>query len=382
LSALPLSTCAAAGSGRHVSVLPANVTKLVIKFPNAAALVNEANRVQNEVAAIGIFRSALAESSHAHLAPNVYGWQATEQTSEHGIVEGWIALEHMSGTPLDDALPTISPETKRRILGEIATILKNIQCYRLPPSIIGYGGFTFDSSGTIVTGPTTLPCGGPFRSLPEMHKQMLRKQLEIADDPEAEIVDGWRGSAHELRERLKRFEVNGLAQLVLDNAVDRPTLVHGDLDIHNLLVSSDGSLTALLDYEFAFVGTILDEYTLSFPRLHGILGRPWDGGELDKLRNYQLSGFPTELPTSETRGQVDWELAGMFNAALQLAGAQKPQDFACADTYSALIWFYQDVCPPYLMMPRWLARKTSEEITSHKDRVARNLDLYLKMWGY
>lgn len=288
----------------------------------------------------------------------------------------------MPGSPLEDVFPTFSPETKRRVLGDIATILKSIQSYRLPPSIIGYGGFTFDSSGTIVTGPTTLPCGGPFRCLPEMHEQMLRKQLEIADDPEAEIVDGWRRSAHELRERLKRFEVDGLAQLAVSNCVDRPTLVHGNLDIHNLLVSSDGNLTALLDYEFAFVGTVLDEYTLSFPRLYGILGGPWDGGELDRLRAYQLSRFPTELPTSETRGQVDWELAGMFDAALLLAGAQKPQDFACADTYSALIWFYQDVCPPYLMMPRWLARKTSEDITSHKDQVARNLDLYLKMWKY
>jgi hypothetical protein len=215
-----------------------------------------------------------------------------------------------------------------------------------------------------------------------MHKQMLRKQLETADDPDAEIVGGWRRTDHDLRKRLEHFEVNGLAQLIEDNSVDRPTLIHGDFDIHNLLVSSDGSLTALLDYEFAFVGTVLDEYTLSFPRLCGILGGPWDGGELDKLRNYQLSGFPTELPTSETRGEVDWELAGKFNAALQLAAAQRPQNFACADTYSALIWFYQDVCPPYLMMPRWLARKTSEEITSHRDQVARNLDLYLRMWGY
>lgn len=339
--------------------------------------------MQNEVAAIGIFRSALAEAGLAHLVPAVYGWQATEQTNEHGFVSGWIALEHMSGSPLEDALPTFSPEAKRRILGEIATILKSIQCYRLPPSIIGYGGFAFDPSGTVVTGPTTLPCGGPFHSLLGMHKQMLRKQLETADDPKAEVIDGWCQCGHALRERLEHFEVNGLAQQLIEvNPVDRPTLVHGDLDIHNLLVSSDGSLTALLDYEFAFVGTVLDEYTLSFPRLHGILGGPWESRDLDKLRNYQLSGFPTEMSISDTRSEVNWELAGMFDAALQLAGAQKPRDFACADTYSALIWFYQDVCPPYLMMPRWLARRTSAEIAETRDQIAKNLDLYLKMWKY
>ncbi|GAB7328401.1 hypothetical protein MBLNU13_g00375t1 [Cladosporium sp. NU13] len=343
----------------HVSVLPANVTKVVIKFPNVAALVNEETRVQNEAAAIEIFRSALAEADLAHIVPTVYAWQATGLGNERGSVNGWIALEYMSGTSLEDH-PVLSP----------------------PPSIVGYGGLKFDSSGSVVTGPTTLPCGGPFRSLPEMHKQMLHKQLEIADDPKADIVDGWRSYGNMLRERLEHFEANGLTRIVEENSVNKPTLVHGDFDIHNVLVGSDGRLTALLDYEFAFVGTVLDEYTLSFPRLFGILGGPWDDGELDKLRNYQLSGFPTELSIPDIRSQVDWELAGMFDAALKLAGAQKPQDFACADTYSALIWFYQDVCPPYLMMPRWLARRTSAEITDHRDRIAKSVDLYLKMWKY
>lgn len=185
-----------------------------------------------------------------------------------------------------------------------------------------------------------------------------------------------------LRERLEHFETNGLTRHLEENSVDKPTLVHGDFDIHNVLVGSDGRLTALLDYEFAFVGTVLDEYTLSFPRLFGILGGPWDGGELDKLRNYQLSGFPTELSIPDTRSQVDWELASMFDTALQLAGAQKPRNFAYADTYSALIWFYQDVCPPYLMMPRWLARRNPAEVMDQRDQIAKNLDLYLKMWKY
>jgi hypothetical protein len=159
-----------------------------------------------------------------------------------------------------------------------------------------------------------------------MHKQMLRKQLEISDDPKADIIGGWRQSSHMLRERLEHFEANGLTRLVEENPMDKPTLIHGDFDMHNVLVGSDSRLTALLDYEFAFVGTILDEYTLSFPRLFGILGGPWDGEELERLRNYRLSGSPTELSIPDTRSHVDWELASMFDAALKLAGAQKPQN--------------------------------------------------------
>lgn len=72
----------------------------------------------------------------------------------------------------------------------------------------------------------------------------------------------------------------------------------------------------------------------------------------------------------------------MFDAALKLAGAQRPQDFAFADTCSALIWVYQDVCPPYLTMPRWLARRTSADAMDHRDQIAKNLYLYLKMRKY
>lgn len=209
LSAQPPPVCAVGTFERPVSVLPATITKIVVKIPNDATLLNEASRVQNEVAAIEIFRDALAEAGLARIVPTVYGWQATEWQSEHGSVNGWIALEHMSGTSLEDELPTFSLEAKRNILGEIAIILKIIQSYRLPPSIIGYGGLKFDPSGKIVTGPTTLPCGGPFRSLTEMHKQMLRKQLETSDDPKADIIGGWRQNSHMLREHLEHFEANG-----------------------------------------------------------------------------------------------------------------------------------------------------------------------------
>ena len=191
---------------------------------------------------------------------------------------------------------------------------------------------------------------------------MLHKQLEVAENAKADIIDGWRQSGHMLRERLEHFEANGLTWLVEGLPADKQTLVHGDVDIQNVSIGSDGSLTALLDYERSFVGTVLDEYTFSFPRLFGILGGPWDGEELDQLRNYQLSGFPTELSIPDTRRRVDWKLAGMFDAALKLAGAQKPQDFAFANTYSALIWFYEDACPPYLIVPRWLAWRTPAEI--------------------
>lgn len=107
----------------------------------------------------------------------------------------------MSGTSLEDGLPTFSLDAKRSILGEIATIPKSIQSYRLPPSIIGYGGLKLNLSGKLVTWPNDTAILRSFRSLPEMHKQMLRKQSRIANDPKADIIGGWRQSGHMLRGR-------------------------------------------------------------------------------------------------------------------------------------------------------------------------------------
>lgn len=102
------------------------------------------------------------------------------------------------------------------------------------------------------------------------------------------------------------------------------------------------------------------------------------GESLTSCATISLAGFSSSY-IPDARSQVDWELASMFDAALKLAGAQGPQDFAFANTYSALIWVYQDVCPAYLTMPRWLARRTSADEMDNRDQIAKKLNLYLKM---
>lgn len=78
---------------------------------------------------------------------------------------------------------------KQDILHQIANVFKSIQGYPLPDSVKGYRGLAFNESGEIVTGPTEIPCGGPFSEFHEMYIQMLRRQLIESDT--SELIAGW-----------------------------------------------------------------------------------------------------------------------------------------------------------------------------------------------
>jgi hypothetical protein len=153
------------------------------------------------------------------LIPQVYAWNPS---SEGG--RGWILQEFKQGVQLDQAFGDLNQDHQRDLVRQIARVFKIIQDYRLPSSARGFGGLTFDSSGNIVTGPTTIPCGGPFHEFHHMYVQMLRRQLDESDT--SERLQGWRRNG--LRDRLDRLAAEGIAQLVKNNSFPRPTLVHGD----------------------------------------------------------------------------------------------------------------------------------------------------------
>lgn len=180
-------------------------------------MLNEDARVENEVAAMCLMREALS-TYQDRLIPNTYGWCP----SNDGY--GWILQEYMGGIQLDKEFRRLDKDHKQDILHQIADVFKLIQRYPVPESVKGYGGLAFNESGEIVTGPTTIPCGGPFSEFHEMYTQMLRRQLIESDT--SERITGWRQNG--LRGRLERFAANGIAERVVENPVPRQTLIHGD----------------------------------------------------------------------------------------------------------------------------------------------------------
>jgi hypothetical protein len=130
----------------------------------------------------------------------------------------------MDGSQLDKDFGGLDAARQQDLIRQIADVYKLVQSYQLPTSVKGYGGLGFDDAGNIVTGPTTIPCGGPFNEFHEMYAQMLRRQLLETDS--SERIGGWRRNG--LRDRLDRFAAEGIAEQVMANSIPRSTLVHGD----------------------------------------------------------------------------------------------------------------------------------------------------------
>lgn len=152
-------------------------------------------------------------------------------------------------------------------------------------------------------------------------------------------------------------------------------------DLQNILYDPDKiEITGLVDYDFSHVASPVDEYFYSFPSIHGILVGPFEGGEMEHLRLALLSGNVSE-PAGPVE-EINWTIAETWNKELKRAGAIRPNDFAGVEEYAGLYWFTQNVCPPYFLMPRWVAKRTPEERAKVKGTIEKELVQYMDRWGF
>ena len=121
-----------------------------MRFTNPDSNLNDAVRIESEVASMALARDAL-KSLDKSLIPAVYQWDSASGGT------GWVLMEYMPGSPLQAAaFQKLDHEGKKNILAEIAQILNLIQQYKLPPSVVGYGGLNFAEDGSITVGPTPI----------------------------------------------------------------------------------------------------------------------------------------------------------------------------------------------------------------------------------
>ncbi|GJD03213.1 phosphotransferase enzyme family protein [Colletotrichum higginsianum] len=276
-----------------VAPLPAQTTRLIMRFSDPASMLNEEVRVQNEVAIMSLMREALGPADPS-LVPEVYGWEPFSKG------KGWTLIEFKQGT-----------------------------------------------------------------------------QIAFAD--KCDVVRGWKDS--ELRARLERFGKEGLKSLVA--RVDaRLTLVHGDLDGHNILFDEGtNKLTALLDYDFGHVGSQADEYFYSFPSIHGLLIPPFlDDPEEFHLRQCLLDGFGPE-DAERTCASIAWATAVARDDEFAKAGVERPADIGGIDALSAVFWFIQNISPPMFFLERWRSRATPDRVEAVKREARDNLERNLDAWG-
>jgi hypothetical protein len=185
-------------------------------------MFNHAVKVENTVAMMQLARQALSDLA---IVPHVYAWNKTGGPSGNG----WILEQHMPGIDIESEFHhSLSRESQRHILSQIAKVLKMVQDFRLPAKASSFGGLAFDENGNIISGPFVVePYTGPYPDMKSYYRDMLRVQLQEAD--RSRVANGWRQNG--LRGRLDAFAERGL-EGVLSKTLGKqvkPGLIIGDI---------------------------------------------------------------------------------------------------------------------------------------------------------
>lgn len=208
------------------------VSTVIVRLSNPRALgMNNTNRVENEVAAIHIARSAMAQLGPGYegVVPAVYAWKAAvgpDPVDETGF--GWIVMEYLKGSSLNAQFKSFDMNEKKDVILQIADIFSAMQGAKLPPGVDRYGGLTIDDKGNIVSGQESMQGvpGGPWHEYEDVWRHQLLIQLKQADD--SPVVDGWR--ANRIRDRIEQFSNAVLHDVIKDAGIDVSKLAFVHLD--------------------------------------------------------------------------------------------------------------------------------------------------------
>lgn len=365
--------------------IPPDASQLVLRLSNNASGLPPVNRVENEVGMMYLFRQALSKSDLVHLVPEVYGWGS----AEYG--QGYILQEFKVGVPLDEFYQSVSSEDKPAILEQMAKILDYMQKYKLPNSIKLLGGVSLTEDGQFVSGPLTTLSAGPFGTYAELYQAMIHQQLSSSD--QSPILQGWQEDS--IRTRLETFSLQGIAQLIDEYEQSPRVIVHSDFSkfiaysiryistnwsspaMNNILIDPNTKqLTALLDFDWSFVGSPGDEFLRSFFDLGGI---PWPdstGGEL-AMRKAILHGFDSEHAFDETLSQLQ-----AWYRALEKCNATVPSKLPGMEQISELHHFINQIAPWLLTHEVPLRRRSKEQLESVKVGTKKTLLAFLEKHGF
>lgn len=201
---------------------------LVLKLSNPAASgMNNANRVQNDVAVQQLVRDSMAMSGLPSLLPAIYAWQpATTAAAADERCYGWTMSALCRGVDLDTHFAALAFADKGAVLDQIAAVLAAIQAVRLPDTVTGFGALTYDAaSGAIVSGEAALAKAPPQPSYAAWRR--VRLLAELQDAAASAVAQGWHpnGVAARLAQALR---AENLEQLLAGVDLHKKGLVHGD----------------------------------------------------------------------------------------------------------------------------------------------------------
>jgi hypothetical protein len=108
----------------------------------------------------------------------------------------------------------------------------------------------------------------------------------------------------------------------------------------------------LLDFDFSHNASHADGFFCSFMDFGGLVLGPFEGGDLERPRDYQIQGFPDSASVEEPENDpVDRNLARLWQAALYKHKISCPSNIEGIAELTDIYWFLLDVCPPFFRMP-------------------------------
>lgn len=134
-------------------------------------------------------------------------------------------------------------------------------------------------------------------------------------------------------------------------------------------------LTAVIDFDFSHIGSIITEFLYSFPDFQGIL--PSVADPQDGLRDLMLNGFADPVIDAQFATGKAWD------DALAAQGVLRPCTIDGAEHVSNVWWFAQDLMHFHWLLPRFYeSQKTEEQIQKWVDKSRKLIESCLEHWGY
>jgi hypothetical protein len=127
--------------------------------------------------------------------------------------------------------------------------------------------------------------------------------------------------------------------------------------MNNMLIDeSTGKLTALLDFDWSFIGTLHDEFLRSFCDL-GVIPGPGSLGEDLVLRQLLLTVRSDQQKVEEPNDPLQ-----RWYQTLRTRKVQVPSDLTGMDEASQLHWLISQICPWLLAHKVPLERRSKEQL--------------------
>lgn len=141
-------------------------------------------------------------------------------------------------------------------------------------------------------------------------------------------------------------------------------------------------ITAILDFDWSYVGSTADEFLRSFGDISGKLPGPFDTSlEESTLRMALLNGFSNALSESQP-SSIAWDVAQAWDDELERRNIQRPRTIEGIEALSGVFWLSQQICPFLICNSTVLKYRTPSQTAEDRDEAEKSLIMYMESVGF